>query len=281
MYLPIIDELNLTKSEQAIYNFLISKRDSISLYTELDIAKLTDISQPTISRFWKKIGFSNFKDFKETLKNTSLSPTPHNRMKETLNSPQEFDYKNYSEKAVAFLEESSNRIDSTTFNLVIKYFVNARSIHVFAIGPTQSLSSLLTFRLKRFGLSINDISATGHGIYESMIHIKDDDLLVLFLFNHYATEIHVLLDFAKYNNIKTVIITDLNIKPIDNKNILTLNVYRGEMLEFHSMIGPLFLIESIIMCIGMEKKESALENLKQLEILRDTYENYIPVNTKK
>lgn len=105
-------------------------------------------------------------------------------------------------------------------------------------------------------------------------------MFVLFLFSHYHPETHVILDFAKKNNIKLILITDIFIKPIDNVNIVTLYVARGELFEFHSLAAPLFLIENLIVNIGILKENQSLNKLKRLEELRSNYDNFIPRNIK-
>ena len=70
------------------------------------------------------------------------------------------------------------------------------------------------------------------------------------------------------------------IKPFNNHNIITFYVSRGELLEFHSLVGPLFFIESLIVAIGISKSNEPLEKLHKLEELRKKYESFIPRTVK-
>ena len=279
MFFPIINELNLTKNERVIYEFLLNKRNSISFYTESDISKETGVSQPTVSRFWKKIGFNNFKEFKDTLKNTTAPSVTKEKFKSLLSS-EKFHYKNYVDHSISLLQNSANKLNEKDFNKAIEYLCSANKIFTHAIGPAECLSSLLIFRLKRFGLDISALPSNGQAIYEGLINTSDNDLLVLFLFSNYHPETYVIIDYAKKNNIKLILITDIYIKPIDNENIVTIYVARGELFEFHSLTGPLFLIESFIVSVGILKEEQSLDKIKKLEELRNTYESYIPRKIK-
>lgn len=279
MFFPIIDELNLTKNERVIYEFLLNKRNSISLYTESDISKETGVSQPTVSRFWKKIGFSNFKEFKNALKNTTALSVTREKFKSLINS-EKFHYKNYVDHSISLLQNSANKINEEDFNKAIDYLSSANKIFTHAIGPAECLSSLLIFRLKRFGLDISALPSNGQAIYEGLINTSANDLLVLFLFSNYHPETYVIIDYAKKNNIKLILITDIYIKPIENENIVTIYVARGELFEFHSLTGPLFLIESFIVSVGILKETQSLDKIKKLEELRNSYESYIPRKIK-
>ena len=157
---------------------------------------------------------------------------------------------------------------------------SANKIFTHAIGPAECLSSLLIFRLKRFGLDISALPSNGQAIYEGLINTSANDLLVLFLFSNYHPETYVIIDYAKKNNIKLILITDIYIKPIENENIVTIYVARGELFEFHSLTGPLFLIESFIVSVGILKETQSLDKIKKLESLRRDYEEFIPRNLK-
>ena len=54
---------------------------------------MTGISQPTVSRFWRKIGYTNLKEFKEAVKDFHNQSSPSTKFKSILDSD-EFYYKN-------------------------------------------------------------------------------------------------------------------------------------------------------------------------------------------
>ena len=53
----------LTPNEKTIADYISKNGVTILTYTEDEIAKELQISNATVSRFWRKIGFKNFKDF--------------------------------------------------------------------------------------------------------------------------------------------------------------------------------------------------------------------------
>lgn len=279
MYLPLDKNTHFTKNEKIIYDFLLTKKESIFLYTEVDISRMTGISQPTVSRFWRKIGYSNLKEFKDAMKEFQNLSSSSAKFKSILSSDK-FHYKNYAKRAISLIEDSVNKISEHDFNKAVNLFITSNKIFTHGIGPAESLCSLLNFRLNRFGLDMNSISASGQSLYEDLININKDSLIVLFLFSHYHPETHVIIDYAKEVGCKVIILTDILIKPFDDDNITTFYVSRGELLEFHSLVGPLFFIESIIVAIGISKENEPLDKLHKLEELREKYESFLPRNIK-
>ena len=55
---------NLSKSDQAISDYLIANIDSAAMLSIQEFAQKTQVSTATISRFSKKIGFNSFQELK-------------------------------------------------------------------------------------------------------------------------------------------------------------------------------------------------------------------------
>ena len=62
------DVSKLTASQKKIADFIEKSGEHILYYSETELAKALQVSNATISRFWKSIGYDNFKSFKATIK---------------------------------------------------------------------------------------------------------------------------------------------------------------------------------------------------------------------
>ena len=69
------DVSKLTPNQKRIADFIEKSGERILYYSETELAKELEISNATISRFWKKIGYENFKAFKQTfIEKEQISP---------------------------------------------------------------------------------------------------------------------------------------------------------------------------------------------------------------
>lgn len=57
-----------SKADRAIANYMLSKLNSIPFETAASIAAKVEVSEPTVGRFCRSIGYQSFKDLKDSLK---------------------------------------------------------------------------------------------------------------------------------------------------------------------------------------------------------------------
>ena len=69
------DVTKLTPSQKRIADFIEKSGEHILYFSETELAQKLNVSNATISRFWKQIGYENFKLFKTAIKeNEQMSP---------------------------------------------------------------------------------------------------------------------------------------------------------------------------------------------------------------
>lgn len=59
---------DLTPHQKVIADYVQKNLKAVLYMTETEIADQLQLSNATVSRFWKSVGYENFKDFKNTLK---------------------------------------------------------------------------------------------------------------------------------------------------------------------------------------------------------------------
>lgn len=262
---------NLSKNQKKIANFIESEIKSIPFLTEQEIADHLHISIASVSRFWKAIGYKNLKEFKLQLM-TNLDITPAIKMQSLISKVQGDDLPtNMLNLGKNYLDETSSKLSRNNFDLAIKAIQRARHIYIFAQGAARGLAQLLQYRLKRYGFVIHIIEINKREIFESLIHLNKDDLVIIFNFSSIYPETKVILDYAIEAKYQTILISDIIVSEVIDQADLVLYSYRGQLYEFHSMVAPTMLVESIIVGVGIEEKEAAFEKLEHLNKLRKRY----------
>lgn len=269
-------ERRLSRSHEAIANFILGALELIPYYTEEDIASRVGVSTPTVSRFWRSIGFDNLKSFKKHLQDTQQA-SPANKMQDILDKirPDSIVSQMLS-MAMANLEETLRLVSQDAFNQAVRTLHEARCIYMHGAGTAASLTELLGFRLNRIGLNVQTLAKSGHELFERLVHAGPGDAVILFGFVRPSPEAEVILNQAAAVRYKTVLVTDLYVSDMINRSDITLQVDRGDMNGFHSMAAPIALVDSLAVGITALREEAAIAKLEQLHQMRREYMGIIP-----
>lgn len=267
---------NLSNNQKKIADFLTKHTNNLAYLTEQEIANKLNVSVATVSRFWKAVGYKNFKEFKYDLRER-MEVSPATKMKSILQKMDEqAPVDKLLDQGMQHLQETKERLLKENFQKVIGTLKAARHIYVYAPGPSEGLAKLFQFRLSRFGYSIYLIPKSGHELYESLIHIEKEDVVLIIGFVQMLPETKVLFEHAKTKGYQTILITDRLVSDMNDEADFFLYTSRGELWEFHSMVAPTAIIESIIVGLGKENEAHTMEKLNEINKLRKKYAAYVP-----
>lgn len=266
----------MTGSQKRIADFISKNNTRLAYLTEKEIAEELDISTATVSRFWRTIGFGNIKQFKDHLKKKMVT-TPSNKLEDILNKTgREALHQEMFQLASATLCENATYISADKFEKAIAALSQARQIYLYGPGPNEALTALIHFRLNRLGLNVHVMPKSGPEIFESLVNVSEGDAIVIFGFGHVLRETRVILDAAAKRKAVTILITDFRVSEIVEMSDIDFYISRGELWEFHSLVVPLVLAESLIVGISRQNSEKYLTKLNDLHQLRKDYESSIP-----
>lgn len=272
----ILENENLTKYEKMIANYISKNVTRIPYMTVQELAQELKVSTATVSRFFVTIGFSGFKQFKDYIKST-LDITPADKMEDIINKVENKDIPTeIMNKSVQYLRKTVQRLSRKEFNRAVEALIQAKRIYIYGSGPSESLSDLLAFRLNRFNFDIKKMAKSGHELYETLLHLTKEDVVFIFGFFNTLPETRVILNHAKEVGFTTILVTDLVISDMIDNSDIVLFTERGELWEFHSMVAPIALVESIVVSLAMNNEEKYLNKLHDLHKLRKKYSSYLP-----
>lgn len=271
-----IDKTQLSAKQQQVLDVVEKRGFKIAYMSIGDLAKEAKVSSATISRFWEFAGFENFKAFKDHVKQR-IESTPENKLKNYIRDVGSKDlFNRVIEQNYEYLFQTHTHLNREDLTDAVSTIIDAKNVFLHAPSSSQGLGTLLSHRLKRFGISVERIAKSGHDIYESMIHFQKRDVVIIFQFVKLLPESKALLDYTNELGIKTILFTDQLVADMHELADYVLYANRGDVWDFHSMIGPLTVVETLIMLIGQELEGSSLENLEKLSELRKKYGDIVP-----
>lgn len=266
----------LSPSQYKIADYIQKNVHTVLFSTEQEIADTLGLSIASVSRFWRSVGYKSIKDFKAQMRE-QLNVTPAAKMKHIMDKagssplPEQF-----FQSSISHLQETLSHYSPENFEKAASMIASGRRIYIQGPGPSSGLARLLGYRLSRFGLSVHLLERGGSELLEDLLHLGAEDVVFIFGFVRLLPEAKTIVEHAVEIGYSTILMTDRLISDFSNQCDITLFASRGEMWEFHSMIAPTFLIENLIVAVGMRNQEAHLHKLKELDKLRKKFADELP-----
>ena len=262
----------LTKSEKRIANYLRKNQEESAFLAAGEIADRLGLSEATLVRFARSLGFSSYPAMRTVLQDAFRRRVPHSarfrgRLEDLRQGGDIFERLVVSE--MDYLTQALETVDRLALQKSVELMRNSQQIYVFGVGPSISLANLMEIRLRRFGRQVIPLTTAGREILEPLMLMTADDLLFMICFFDVSPTQNLVLDYANEVNCKVIILTDTLGSIIGDKADIVLAARRGPMAEFHSLVVPMTIINTILLALANEDRDQVMENLDKLDRLRE------------
>jgi len=266
---------HLTKSEQKIAAFLLSSYDQAVFLNAADMAHELEVSEATVVRFARTIGYASFPQLRRVLQHIyRVKTTPATRLQRKLadlKSGEGHILTQVVEMELQYLSEVTREIAPADFDRAIRLLLKGKRVFVFGSGPSRILADLVNIRFTRFGLSVIGLTESGRDLLDKLALLQRDDVVLAMGFHRVTGELVATIDYARRVGCKTILLTDTLRAHFQDKVAVTLAARRGPVSTFHSLIVPMAILNAMILAVAMERPTESLASLKRMEELRAHY----------
>jgi len=114
-----------------------------------------------------------------------------------------------------------------------------------------------------------------------MLLMDGSDLLIAFGFFNVTPSLEMVLEHA--NSLKTpvILVTDTLGPVMGDKADIVLAARRGPVAAFHSLTVPMTIVNALMLALSLADQEKIMENLDNLDQLRDQLKTAINKNSSK
>jgi RpiR family carbohydrate utilization transcriptional regulator len=148
------DMSEFSKSEKKVAEVILANPQSAIHSSIATLAKLANVSEPTVNRFCRRLDTKGYPDFKLHLAQSLANGTPYvNRHVDEFDSPTEYTNKIF-ESTMAALEVARQSIDIAMINRVVDLLTQAQKISFFGLGASASVAHDAVNKFFRFNVPI-------------------------------------------------------------------------------------------------------------------------------
>lgn len=261
----------LTKREKKIAEFLVKNPKKVILLSALDLGKEIGVSDASVLRFSKTMGFNKFNDFKNYIALELSETSPDDRIVKNWDN---FNSKNdIANKIVnADLENIKEfllNVDFDQVNEAVEMIDEAKKIYFLGIGSSRAISQFMFWHVKRLGFNAECVNEGGLGLYEAFSHIKKGDVVIIFAFPRFLNDEIKAVKLAKEKKAKIITITSNVFSEISFLSNIVFKISVENNGFFNSYIVPMELCNIILTALFEKNKTSIYAELKENSLVKD------------
>ena len=269
----LTDHFNdLTKSEKRIANFLRKNQEESAFLSAGEIASRLDLSEATLVRFARSLGFSSYPAMRAVLQDNFRRRVTHSaRLRGRLNDLRDGGdiFERLTATEIDFLSQALDSIKREELNNAVEILHEHDRVFVFGLGPSVSLVDLLELRLRRFGREVVPLTSSGREFLEYLTMMEEKDLLFVICFFDQNPALKLVIDYANKVGATIIMLTDTLEAILGDKVDVVLSAKRGPIGEFHSLVVPMTVINALLLSLASMEQEKSMTLLDKLDNLRD------------
>lgn len=266
-----------SKGQRLIAQYILSHYDRAAYMTASKLGALVEVSESTVVRFANELGFDGYPEMQRALQElvrTQLTAAQRMAVAQDL-----LDRDNVLEKVLLGdadkLRHTLESVDRAAFYDAVEKIASARNIYILGVRSSAALAEFMTFNLRMIFDNVHAIvGGLGSEIFEQILDIGKDDVLVAISFPRYSKRTARAAEYASRAGASVVAITDSVASPLASVSDCLLTA-RSDMASFaDSLVAPLSIINAMLVAVSMHRQEEITDRLCRLEKIWDEYDVY-------
>lgn len=256
-----------SKSERKVAEVILANPQTAIHSSIATLAKMADVSEPTVNRFCRRLDTKGFPDFKLHLAQSLANGTPFvSRHVDEHDGPEEYTNKIF-ESTMASLELARQKVNINTINRVVDLLTQAQKISFFGLGASASVAHDALNKFFRFNVPVvyfEDILMQRM----SCMNSTDGDVVVLISHTGRTKSLVEIAQIARSNDATVVGITASDSPLAQECNyVLSLDVPEDTdmYMPMASRIAQLTLIDVLATGFTLRRGNKFRENLKRVK----------------
>lgn len=266
-----------SKGQKKLASYISDNYDKAAFMTAAKLGETVGVSESTVVRFAIHLGYKGYPEFQKALEELVRNKLNSiQRMEVTYGKvPQAEILDTVLHSDIDKIKMTMENIDHDAFEQAVETILDAKSIYIVGIRSCAPLASFLGFY---FHLLFNQVhllhTNSSSELFEQMIHISEEDVIIGISFPRYSMRTLKALEFANNRKVRVITLTDSIHSPMNLYSSCNL-IARSDMASIvDSLVAPLSVINALVVALCMRKQKEVVATLEDLEKIWDEYQVY-------
>jgi DNA-binding MurR/RpiR family transcriptional regulator len=263
---------DLTETHRRIADFILQNLEIATFSPLMEISEATGVSDASIIRFAKELGFKGYQELRMTLIDYIRNIIyPEHKLTMTAGQKQHPYIDLVMGKDIDYITKTMTGIDEKKFDTMIEFITSAKRIFCMGWAHSSFLAEFLTFGLRFLAYEAVPVIRERRPMIQQVLFMEEGDILIVFDLLLYSTEILEAVEFVynKGKNIKIVTITNGPLAHIVEYSDLSFIIdLIGHEFQIISLSAPMCFINCIL-------ELTAAKNLKKADKAMDEFQHVV------
>ncbi|NOY07270.1 MAG: MurR/RpiR family transcriptional regulator [Spirochaetes bacterium] len=264
----------LTKSDRLILSFITSNPQDAAFLSLKGLTEKTGTSKPTVIEFYKKLGYTSFKEFLTGVRNFYEHHIDSYRASSIIFKK----VQNFSDLIASLIETEihsimrlKNCISEDDLSFLSNLILTSGRVYIFGPGTGYYPAHFLFERLKRYKIDVHFVENNIQHIAEELYPVNNDDLLLVFNYLPEPAVVEKVMHYSRDAGASVVLITGSIYLSLASYSDRVIYINRGEIEFKNSMAVPMAFANLVLLAVELAGGEMINSYLKDLEEKREEY----------
>ena len=268
--------MTLTRTDRVIAEYLLDNLGTIGLQTSISLAQTVGVSDTSVIRFVRKLGFRGYADFRAEMNERmarqydrlQMDMSPGEKYaKSRENLKQDSLLRDVGSYTLDNLRQSYARLDNATVDQIVDIILSSRKKYIQAFRGAACCAQYMASKLVLLTTEVVLLTQADATAAERLMDITEEDCLIVYSFPRYSKLNFKLMDLARQRGAKIVLFTDQVISPLANKADVVVTACVKGLGFTNSYVAPLSLSEVILLAISGRKDAGCEKRMAQIDAI--------------
>ena len=262
----------MSKTQRIICDYIREHYLDLSYLSIKELSERAGVSVGSVTGFCKAMGFDGFTSFQRELQ--KIAQQELFSMREIKNSiaessTEEGVLREIIDSNILNLQRTPTDLLDKAFDEAVDLLCSARRIYVIGLRSVYAVAHYFYFTLSDFKDNVTLLSIAEGDVYDHLMHIGPNDVLVAIGFKKYTRATCDVTRFFRERNCKIIALTDMLSSPIASMADTVL-IAQNSSTTF-SFVSAMTILNAIVVAIGRRDQKKAIRELDAKQAVLKEY----------
>ena len=278
-----IQSMTLTRTDAEIAEYILAHLSTIGFQTSTTMAEEIGVSDTSVIRFIRKLGFKGYADFRSEMNARTARQidraqpdlTPGEKYLRTLEHLGSGSLiSDVSQYTLNNLQKSYAQLDQGTVEQIVDILLSSDRKYIAGFRGTACCAQYMASKLLFLTPHVVPILHADATAVENLLDITERDCLFLYSFPRYSEIARPLMEIARESGAQGILMTDRRTSPLANKADVVVTAQVDGLGFTNSYVAPLSLSEVILLSVSGRRDVTDSKRFNRIDSVMDREKLY-------